>query len=137
VEPQLEYGSEAQRRYAAWLDVGTRFGFGALLASFAVYVTGTVPPGVAPADLPRYWGLPVADYVAATGAPTGWAWLARVGESDLLNFVGVAILGTVTIACYARVLPVLWRGGERALAAICAAEIGVLLAAAAGIVAGH
>jgi hypothetical protein len=137
LEPQREYASEEQRRYATWLDRGARLGFAALLASFLVYVTGVVPAGVAPVDLPRYWGLPVAEYVAATGAPTGWAWLARLGESDLLNFVGVAILGTVTIVCYARVLPLFWRAGERALAAICAAEIVVLLAAAAGIFAGH
>jgi hypothetical protein len=136
VEPQRDYASDEQRRYAAWLDVGARFGFAVLLASFLVYVTGIVPAGVAPADLPRYWRLPVAEYVAATGAPTGWAWVARLGESDLLNFVGVAILGTVTILCYARVLPAFWRAGDRALAAICAAEIVVLLAAAAGVVAG-
>ena len=91
-----------------------------------------VPPGIALADLPRYWSLPVADYVAATGAPTGWAWLARLGESDLLNFVGVAILGTVTILCYLRVLPGFWRSGDRLVAAICAAEVVVLVVAAAG-----
>ena len=115
-----------------------RLGFAALLASFVVYVTGIVPAGIAPADLPRYWSLPVADYIAATGAPTGWTWLARLGESDLLNFVGVAILGTVTIACYARVLPLFLRTGERVFAAICVAEIVVLIAAASGIFgAGH
>ena len=138
MEPERDYASNEQRRYADWLDLGTRLGFAALVASFVIYVAGIVPPGIAPGDLPRYWSLPVADYIAATGAPTGWTWLARLGESDLLNFVGVAILGTVTILCYARVLPALWRAGERPLAAICAAEIVVLAAAAAGIFgAGH
>jgi hypothetical protein len=110
-----------------------RIGFGALALSFAIYATGIVPAGIAPADLPRYWSLSAAEYVAATGAPTGWAWVARLGESDLLNFVGVAILGTVTIVCYARVLPAFWRAGERVLAVICIAEIAVLAVAAAGI----
>ena len=138
MEQRLDYASDEERRYADWLDLGMRLGFAALLASFVVYVTGIVPAGIAPADLPRYWSLPVADYIAATGAPTGWTWLARLGESDLLNFVGVAILGAVTILCYARVLPAFWRAGERALAAICAAEIAVLVAAASGIFgAGH
>jgi hypothetical protein len=138
LEGQRDYASDEQRRYADWLDLGTRLGFAVLLASFVVYLTGIVPAGIAPSDLPRYWSLPVGDYVAATGAPTGWAWVARVGESDLLNFVGVAILGTVTILCYARVLVLFMRRRERVFAAICAAEILVLVVAAAGVFgAGH
>jgi len=135
---ERDYASPEQRLYADWLDVATRIGFAALVASFLVYVTGLVPPGIALADLPRYWGLPVSEYLAATGAPSGWAWIARLGESDLLNFVGVAILGVVTILCYARVLAVFVRARERALAAICIAEILVLVVAASGIFgAGH
>lgn len=132
-----DHASPEQQLYARWLDVGTKVGFAVLIVTFLVHVFELLPPGIAPADLPRYWSLPVAEYIAATGAPTGWTWLARLGESDLLNFVGVAILGTVTLLCYARVLPALWRAGERPLAAICAAEIVVLAAAAAGIFGGH
>jgi hypothetical protein len=135
---QHDYASDEQLRYADWLEVGMRIGFGALALSFAIYATGIVPAGIAPADLPRYWSLSAAEYVAATGAPTGWAWVARLGESDLLNFVGVAILGTVTILCYARVLVLFMRRRERVFAAICAAEILVLVVAAAGVFgAGH
>jgi len=138
VSTESDYASAEQRLYAGWLDIGARIGFAALVASFVVYVTGLVPPGVAHADLPRYWNLPVIEYLAATGAPSGWAWIARLGESDLLNFVGVAILGTVTILCYARVLVAFVRSRERALAAICIAEIVVLAAAASGLFgAGH
>jgi len=135
---ESDYASAEQRLYAGWVDLGTRIGFVALVASFVVYVTGLVPPGIAHADLPRYWSLPVTEYLAATGAPSGWAWIARLGESDLLNFVGVAMLGTVTILCYARILAVFVRARERALAAICIAEIVVLAIAASGLVgAGH
>ena len=135
---ESDYASSEQHLYADWLDVGTRVGFAALVASFVVYVTGLVPPGIAHTDLPRYWSLPVTEYLAATGAPSGWAWIARLGESDLLNFVGVAILGTVTILCYARILAVFVRSRERALAAICIAEVVVLAVAASGIFgAGH
>jgi hypothetical protein len=111
---ESDNASSEQRLYADWLDVGTRIGFAALVASFVVYVTGLVPP--------------------ATGAPSGWAWIARLGESDLLNFVGVAILGMVTVLCYARILAAFVRARERALAAICIAEIVVLAIAASGLV---
>ena len=125
---------EEQRIYARWLAAGVAIGFTALVVSFVIYLTGIVPPGIAPETLPRYWGLPVHDYVKLTGAPTGWSWLRRLNEGDLLNFVGVAILGSTTLACYLRLLPLFLRSRERMLAAICVAELLVLGAAASGMV---
>ena len=133
-----DYASPEQQLYARWLDVGTKVGFAVLVVTFFVHVFELLPPGIALEDLPRYWHLPVDEFIAMTGAPTGWTWVARLGEGDLLNFVGVAILGAVTILCYARVLPLFLRAGERVFAAICVAEIVVLIAAASGIFgAGH
>lgn len=123
---------EEQNRYARWLTFGVRLGFAALVASFVVYTTGLIPPGIAPESLPAYWGLPVAEYVRLTGAPTGWSWIGRLGESDLLNFVGVGILGSTTVVCYLAVLPIFARGRERVFVLICLAEIAVLAAAASG-----
>lgn len=119
--------------YAGWLSIGVGVGFAALLASFLVYLSGLVPPGIAPEKLPLYWGLPVTDYVAITGAPTGWSWISRLGESDLLNFVGVAVLAITTVLCQLRVLPHFARTGERALAAIALAQVALLAAAASGL----
>lgn len=130
-----ERGQRAEQEvYARWLAYGVRLGFGALVVSFIVYMTRLVPPGIRPEDLPRYWGLPVVEYVKATGAPTGWSWVWRLGESDLLNFVGVAILGSTTLICYLRMLPLFLRARARVFAAICIAEIAVLAAAASGLV---
>jgi len=39
------------------------------------------------ADLPNYWVMSAAEYVAATGTPTGWRWLALAGRSDIMNLV--------------------------------------------------
>ena len=136
--PERDYASPEQRLYAAWLDVGSKIGFLALVITFFIHVFGLVPPGIALEHLPLYWHLPVADFIRMTGAPTGWAWIARLGEADLLNFVGVAILGLVTVACYVRVLPLFVRARNRVFVAICVAEVLVLLAAALHLVgAGH
>jgi hypothetical protein len=135
---ERDYASPEQRLYAAWLDVGSKIGFVALLITFFIHVFELVPPGIALEHLPLYWHLPVADFIRMTGAPTGWAWIARLGEADLLNFIGVAILGLVTVACYVRVLPSFVRAGNRVFVAICLAEVLVLLAAALHVVgAGH
>lgn len=129
-----EVRAREQAIYARWLGFGVYLGFGALVASFVVYMTRLLPPGIPPQDLPRYWGLPVAEYVKATGAPTGWSWVWRLGESDLLNFVGFAILASTTLLCYLRMLPIFVVARQRVLAAICLAEIAVLAAAASGLV---
>jgi hypothetical protein len=130
----IEQRTGEQHIYARWLAFGVYLGFGALVVSFVVYMTRLLPPGIPPEQLPRYWGLPVGEYVKLTGAPTGWSWVARLGESDLLNFVGFAILASTTMVCYLRMLPVFARARERVFAAICIAEVMVLVAAASGLV---
>lgn len=118
--------------YARWMQAGVRIGLVALVASFVLYILGVLPSSLPPAQLPEVWGLPVSQYLARTGAPSGWAWIHRLGQGDVLNMLGVAILSSVTIACYLRVLLPLLRARERILAAIVAAQILVMLVAATG-----
>lgn len=128
---------EEQGLYARWLAFGVRVGFGALVASFVIYMSGLMPARIPPSQLPRYWNLPVHEYLEATGAPTGWSWIFRLHEGDLLNFVGVAILGSTTLLCYLHVLPLFLRRRERALVAICILEVIVLAGAASGFMFTH
>jgi hypothetical protein len=115
-----------QLTYARWLDIGTRLAFVLLILTFALYVFGMLDPLVAPQELARLWSLPVDRYVAATGAPTGWGWLRYLGKGDYLNFVGISLLATITLVCYARIVPLL----PRLQALLAVIQIAVLLAAA-------
>lgn len=124
--------ADVEETYARWLAAGARVGFLVLVVSFAIYLLGVLPPSVEPSELPRYWSLPYKEYIAATGAPTGWSWALRLAEGDLLNLLGVAILGALTLVCYLRVLPLFARRGERAFVVIAILEIALLAAAAAG-----
>jgi hypothetical protein len=119
-----------QQIYARWLDVGTRVGFVALLFSFFIYVLGLLDPLVPPQQLSRLWGLPVDRYVAAIGGPTGWGWLGLLARSDYLNYLGVALLASVTAVAYARIVPTLIAQGDRLRAGIAALQIIVLIGAA-------
>jgi hypothetical protein len=121
-----------QHLYARWLDVGTRAGFVVLIVTFLIYVFGLLDPLVPLPELERLWVLPVDRYVAASGAPTGWGWVRFLDRGDYLNFVGIAALGSITVVCYARVIPVL----SRMQALIAALQILVLLAAASGLIPG-
>jgi hypothetical protein len=136
MKPSHGVRDEAETAYGRWLGRGTQAGLGALAASFVVYVTGILAPLVPLEELPRLWQQPVSQFVAATGAPTGWGWVARLGTGDYLNLLGVALLASVTALAYARVLSVYLRRGDRWHAALAVAQIAVLLLAASGLLTG-
>ena len=123
----------AQKLVARWVDVGTRIGLALLIAGFAIYVSGLLPPLVPFEELPRLWGLPTAQFVAAAGAPTGWQWLAFAARGDYFNFLGIVLLASIVVAAYLRALQALLAHGDRLYALIAAAQVAVLLAAASGL----
>lgn len=128
--------SEEQWRYARVLNAGKRAGLGCLLVTFIVYLAGWRAPHVPLAELPKYWGLPVRDYLAATGAPAGWGWVTLAGRGDFMNFAGIALLSAVTIVCYLAILPVLFRKRDIPYAVIAILEVLVIALAASGILHG-
>lgn len=127
-----------QQVYARWLDWGTRLSLAVLVAAFLAYVFGLTPAALPLAEMPRFWRLPLERYLALSGSPTGWGWVAMLDKGEYQNLVGVALLGLVTVVCYLRVLPLLLARRERLQAAIVAAQVLVLLLAASGLLAvGH
>ena len=133
-----EYATEEQRLYAGLLDKGMKIGLVILVVTFGIYVSGLVKPHVPVNELPNYWNLSVHDYLEATGLETGWSWLANVGKSDLMNFVGIAFLAGVTIICYLAIVPSLMRKKDTAYVVLAIVEVAVLVLAASGILkAGH
>ncbi len=125
--------SEEQLAYAQLLDGGMKLGLVALLVSFTIYLSGALPPRVPVAELPRYWSLPVKEYLAATGTHAGWGWLGLLGHGDFLNFVGIAFLSGVSLACYLAILPIFLRKKDLVYAGIALVEVLVLALAASGI----
>lgn len=137
MEPK-QFVSEEQLVYAGWLDIGMKIGFVVLLISFFIYLTGIATPHVPVTELPLYWSMPVNEYLQAANVHTGWSWLTLVGKGDFLNFIGIAFLSAVTIGCFLRITPILFRSGDRVYGAIAVLEVLVLALAASGIlVVGH
>jgi hypothetical protein len=125
-----------QQVYARWLDWGTRLSLAVLVAAFLAYVFGLTPAALPLAEMPRFWRLPLERYLALSGSPTGWGWVAMLDKGEYQNLAGVALLGLVTVVCYLRVLPLLLARREGLQAAIVAAQVLVLLLAASGLLAG-
>ena len=122
--------SADQALYARWLESGTRIALMVLIASFLVYAFALGDPHLPPQELPKLWAFPVDHYIAASGAPTGWGWLALLHKSDYLIFLAVAMLGFITALCYARIIPVLFKEEKPWRAWIAIAQVLVLLGAA-------
>ena len=130
-----KYASPEQLRYAAVLAAGIRAGFALLVLTFLIYMLGILKPSIPVEELPRYWGMPLAEFVRATGTSTGWGWVARIGQGDVLNLTGVVVLaGTPALSCLA-VLPTFARRGEIALLAIASLQIVVVIVAASNVLA--
>jgi len=121
-----------QMRYATWLDWGTRVGLVVLLASFAAYVLGLAESHVPVSRLPELWVHPVGRFLELTNSPTGWGWLALVHRGDIAGLLGIAILAGSSVACLLALVPLYLARGDRAFAAVCLAEVAVVLLAASG-----
>ena len=127
-----------QLRYATLLDWGAKFGFVVLVLAFAAYVTGVLTAHVPHERLPALWTLPLDAYLAETGTPTGWDWLALLAKGEFASIAGIAILSACSLPCLAAIVPIYRARGERVLAAIVVLTILVQLLAASGLlVAGH
>lgn len=122
-----------QDRYASWIDALTRIAFFVSVATFTAYVSGALAPWVPLTELPGLWHLPLEQYLARTGAPSGWGWLAHIARGDYLNYLGLSLFACVALACHLAILVPLLRRGERLMAALVAAQVVVLAVAASGV----
>ena len=125
--------TEEQLAYAKLLDFGMKLGLLVLIITFIVYLSGILSPHIPVNDLPRYWSMSVHKYLEATGIHPGWTWLGMLGKGDFLNFVGIAFLAGVTILCYLRIIPILFRKKDTVYGILAILEVLVLVLAASGI----
>jgi hypothetical protein len=123
------------RTYATLLRIGTRASTGVLVLTFLLYVGGVAPPVIPIDRLPDYWGLGASEYLRQASLPNGWGWVRLVGFGDFLNYVGIAMLASLTILCYLAIFPVFVRKNDTPYVLMVLAEITVLLLAASGLLA--
>jgi hypothetical protein len=128
-----------QIKYANLLLYGAWSGIAILATTFFLYMSGFLKAFVHPSLMPQYWGMKVSDYLHATSAPSGWAWVSMTGYGDYINFIGIALLGILTIGGYLILLPAYLKKKDKIYVAIVLTEIVVLSVAASGVlgVSGH
>ena len=125
--------TEEQLAYAKLLDLGMKLGLLTLVVTFFVYIFGILTPHIPVNELPNYWKLPVKEYLKAANIHTGWTWVSMVGQGDFLNFIPIVFLAGVTILCYIRIIPILFRKKDTIYAVLAIVEVLVLVLAASGV----
>jgi hypothetical protein len=125
--------TEEQLAYAQLLDKGMKFGLLSLIVTFIIYVLGILTPHIPVNDLPKYWAMPVKEYLKATNIHTGWSWIHLLDKGDFLNFFGIAFLSGVTMICYIRIIPILFKKRDTVYGILAIIEVLVLMLAASGV----
>jgi hypothetical protein len=125
---------DTQERYARWLERGAQAGLLMMAAGFVLYLSGLLAPLVPLDRLASLWGLPVGEFLAATGAPTGWAWLRQLDHGDVVGELGVAMLALCSLPCVLSLWPLFRARGDRVYAGLCLAQATVLVLSASGLI---
>jgi hypothetical protein len=125
--------ADEQLAYARWLDWGAKAGFLALVAGFAAYATGLLPPHVPFDRLPELLALPLDRYLAATGTTAGWGWTKMMAKGEYASLVGIAILAGCSAPCLLVIIAVYLRRRDFVYATLAILEIAVLALAASGV----
>jgi hypothetical protein len=128
--------AQEQIMYANLLVIGVWFGIAVLLLIYLIYVLGIVPPHVDITIIPQVWSHGVDEYLKITHSPHGWGWLRLLHKGDFLNYLGLALLGLLTIVCFMVLVRGYLRQRNWLFAVISIFEILVLSLAASGILGG-
>ena len=125
--------SPGQLRYATTLFYLAIASFIIMLVTYFLYVFGVTTPLVPLDEMPKLWVHRSAEYLARAHIPQGWGWIKLLNKGDMANFIGIALLASVTLICYVQLVWSFVKSKEKIMVAIAVLEIIVLVTAASGI----
>ena len=123
-----------QNIYAIIIYHISNLGLLALIMGFILYIFGVLTPLVPLEEMPKYWSLSLTQFLEKTGAPTGWRWTSMLGYGDVIPFLGVTILASVTFGCFLALLFSFLQRGAKVLAFIAAMELFFILISASNLI---
>jgi hypothetical protein len=95
---------KAKSGYASALEWGSRLGLVLAISAFMIYLLGILPSHVGMAEIEHYWGLPLDEFVAATGIPTGpGSWITMMGTGYGLATSWAVLFSLVALFAYAAI----------------------------------
>mgnify|MGYP001050683500 CR=1 FL=1 len=125
--------SPEQIIYADILFYGSWSAIAIMTITYILYITGILDPYIPLKDVPLYWSKNVHSYVEEARIPLGWGWLVLIGKADFLNFIGIVLLGALTIIGFISLIPAYIKKKDTLFTVIAIIEVLVLVLAASGI----
>ncbi|NCD24710.1 MAG: DUF1634 domain-containing protein [Deltaproteobacteria bacterium] len=122
-----------QVAYANILFYGCWSGLALMLITYCLYVFGILAPYVPTEIVTQSWSHPVQEYLSKNNVPVGWGWATLLSKGDFLNFVGIALLASLTVVAYIPLVFAYLKKKDLPFAIIAALEVIVLCVAASGI----
>lgn len=133
MEEKRPYLEDVQLEFAGVMEWLVRICLALLVVLFVLYVTGIVPSARPISETPELWHLSSAEFRAATGSPTGWAWIRRIGQGEYLSLAGLVIFPAATTVALC-ILAVLFSRRRAVIWAVMAAvQVAILVFAATGL----
>ena len=125
--------SPGKLRYATTLFYLSAASFIIMLVTYFLYVFGVTTPLVPLDEMPKLWVHSAPEYLAKAHIPQGWGWIRLLSRGDMANFIGIALLASITLICYVQLVWSFVKSKEKIMVAIAVLEIIVLVTAASGI----
>jgi len=135
-EKELEHVPAEQKTYATLLLYGCWIGIGIMVLTYFFYLSGIIEPYISIDKVTNLWHLPSDEFSQRLDIPGGWGWTALLGYGDFLNFIGIVIMGALTIIGYLVLIPAYMKKKDFLFTSIAIVEVLVLLLAASGILGG-
>lgn len=117
------------------LELGTRIALVLLVLGFGLYLLGAPGTWVPIDRLPAWWGLPVSQWPAGTGGATPGTWGRGLGTGALTCLPAIAALPLCSAWALCACLRAYLRHGDRLYAILGLLELGLMAAAACGLLA--
>lgn len=125
---------ESTTKFAAIIGMGTRVAFTLVIIGFTVYLVSPLPSRVPLDRMQTLWGLPLADYVAATGIAVGpGAWIGDAPYADCFPVIALAFLAALTGVAYALIIPSFVKRRQTPYAVMAVLQTALIAAAILGI----
>lgn len=128
---------KAKSGYSAVLEWGSRLGFALAILTFLVYASEVLPSTVRIGEIDRYWSLPLAEYVAATGIATGpGAWISLLDTGNGLAALPAILFSVLALAAYLAIAIPTIRDRDYVYALLILLEAALIVATVAGLIGG-
>ncbi|ACF44522.1 DUF1634 domain-containing protein [Pelodictyon phaeoclathratiforme] len=130
------HANRIQLTYANVLSWTSTLGMIFVAAGYVIYVFQLLPSAVSPAEIAMNWHLRAAELHKAVPVPSGWDWVTQLGRGDVLSYLSIIYLSSVTMLCLVVIIPLFFREKDRIYTLIALLQVLVLVFAATGIISG-